>query len=33
MGVGGVPRSEIPAPDAVSRVTKARAEIGRLAGL
>ncbi len=33
MGVGGVPMSEIPSPDAVSRVSKAMAEIGRLDGL
>lgn len=33
MGVGGVPMYEIPAPDAVSRVSKALAEIGKLDGL
>ncbi len=33
MGVGGVPMSEIPSPDAVSRVSKAMAEIARLDGL
>ena len=33
MGVGGVPMHEIPAPDAVSRVSKAMAEIGKLDGL
>ena len=33
MGVGGVPMQEIPAPDAVSRVSKAMAEIGKIDGL
>lgn len=33
MGVGGVPMNEIPSPDAISRVSKAMAEIARLDGL
>jgi dimethylamine---corrinoid protein Co-methyltransferase len=33
MGVGGVPMQEIPALDAISRVSKSMAEIGKLDGL
>ncbi|MBS4024303.1 MAG: [dimethylamine--corrinoid protein] Co-methyltransferase [Clostridia bacterium] len=33
MGVGGIPVSETPAIDAVSRVSKAMAEVGKLDGL